>query len=155
MIADKRRRFSMWPDDIRNAVKKQQYHEVRFKVQRQIREMENNWWVQKAQEIQALSDSDNSKDFFAATNKINGPSSLGVRLVAGKDLTAIRDRWKEHFCELLNQTPMVNNDAITNLPQLSVKSHLDGPLTLEEITTAIGAMKKGKAAGPDGIPTEV
>ncbi|PFX18122.1 LINE-1 retrotransposable element ORF2 protein [Stylophora pistillata] len=71
-----------------------------------------------------------------------------------KDLAGIRDRWKEHFCELLNQTPSVNIDAIANLPQLSVKSHLDETPTLEDIATAIGAMKKGKAAGPDGIPAE-
>ena len=49
----------------------------------------------------------------------------------------------------------MNNDANTNLPQLSVKSHLEKSPTLEEIATAIGAMKKGKAAGPDGIPVEV
>ncbi|PFX13645.1 LINE-1 retrotransposable element ORF2 protein [Stylophora pistillata] len=133
---------------------------MRSKVQRRVREMENNWWIQKAQEIQALSDSNNSKAFFAATKKIYGPTSQGVRPVAGKDgtlhkdLAGIRDRWKEHFCELLNQTPSVNIDAIANLPQLSVKSHLDETPTLEDIATAIGAMKKGKAAGPDGIPAE-
>ena len=59
------------------------------------------------------------------------------------------------FCEFLNQTPLVNNDAVVNLPQLSVKSCLGRPLSLEETATGIvytvGAMKKGKAAGPDGI----
>lgn len=49
----------------------------------------------------------------------------------------------------------MNNDTIASLPQLSVKSHLDGPLTLEKVATAIGAMKKGKSAGPDGIPAKV
>ena len=49
----------------------------------------------------------------------------------------------------------MNGDAITNLPQLSVKSHLDEPPTLEETASDIGAVKKGKAAGPDGIPAEV
>ena len=37
---------------------------------------------------------------------------------------------------MLNQTPSLNNDAIVNLPLFLVKSHLDGPLTLEEITNA-------------------
>ena len=55
----------------------------------------------------------------------------------------------------MNQTPSVNNDAITNFPQLSVKSHLDEPPTLEETASDIGAIIKGKAAGPDGIPAEV
>ncbi|XP_022793399.1 craniofacial development protein 2-like [Stylophora pistillata] len=160
IIAEKRKRFSVWQNEISNAIKKQQYHEMRSKVQSRVSEMETNWWIQKAQEIQALSDSNNSKAFFAATKKIYGPTSQGVRPVAGKDgtlhkdLGGIRDRWKEHFCELLNQTPSVNIDTIANLPQLSVKSHLDETPTLEDIATAIGAMKKGKAAGPDGIPVE-
>ena len=53
-----------------------------------------------------------------------------------KDLAGIHDRWKEHFCEFLNQTPSVNNDLIVNLSQFSVKSRLGGPLSLEEIATA-------------------
>lgn len=160
MIAEKCKRFSVWQNEISNAIKKQQYHEMRFKVQRRVREMESIWWIQKAQEIQALSDSNNSKAFFAATKKIYGPTSQGVGPVAGKDgtlhkdLAGIRDRWKEHFCELLNQTPSMNIDTTVNLPQLSVKSHLNETPTLEDIATAIGAMKKGKAAGPDGIPAE-
>ena len=59
------------------------------------------------------------------------------------------------FLLVANLPASVNNDAITNLPQFSVKSHLEKSPTLEEIATAIGAMKKGKAAGPDGIPAEV
>lgn len=64
-----------------------QYHEVISKVQRRVREMENIWLVQRVQEIQALSDSNNSK----ATKKIYGPSSLGVRPVVGKDGTLFKD----------------------------------------------------------------
>ncbi|XP_022804723.1 uncharacterized protein LOC111341943 [Stylophora pistillata] len=160
MIAEKRKILSVWQNEISNAIKKHQYHEMRSKVQRRVREMENSWWIQKAQEIQALSDSNSSKAFFEATKKIYGPTSQGVRPVAGKDgtlykdLAGIRDRWKEHFCKLLNQTPLVNIDSIANLPQLSVKSHLDETPTLEDIATAIGAMKKGKAASPDGISAE-
>ena len=48
----------------------------------------------------------------------------------------------------MNQTPSVNNDAITNFPQLSVKSHLDEPPTLEETASDIGAIMKGKSCGP-------
>ncbi|PFX16641.1 Craniofacial development protein 2 [Stylophora pistillata] len=82
MFAEKRKRFSVWQNEISNAIKKQQYHEMRSK------------------------------------------------------------------------TPSVNIDAIASLPQLSVKSHLDETPTLEDIATAIGAMRKGKGAGPDGIPAE-
>ena len=43
MIAEKRRRLSIWQNDIRNAVNKQQYHGVRSVVPRRVREMENIW----------------------------------------------------------------------------------------------------------------
>ena len=161
MIAEKRKRFSVWQNDIRNESKKQQYHEMRSKVQHQVREMKNNWWEQKALEMQVLSDSNNSRAFFAATKKIYGPTSLGARPVAGKDgtlhkdMVGIRDRWREHFCELLNQNPSVNNAEVEKLPQFPVNDHLDEPPTPEEVVTAIRAMKNGKAVGPDGIPTEV
>ena len=161
MIAEKRKRFSVWQNDIRNKSKKQQYHEMRSKVQHRIRELKNKWWEQKALEMQVLSDSNNNRAFFAATKKTYGPTSQGVRPVAGKDgtlhkdIAGIRNRWREHFCELLNQNPSVDNAKVEKLPQLPVKCQLDDPPTLGEVATAISAMKNGKAVGPDGIPAEV
>lgn len=136
MIAEKRRRFSVWQNDIRNSVKKHQYHEVKSKVQCRVREMENNWWVRKAHEIQALYlISTTAKPSLQPLKRIYGPTFQDARAVAGKDrilrkdLTGIEDRWKES--DLLNQTTSVNNDAIMNMPQSSVKTHLEEPPTLD------------------------
>ena len=134
---------------------------MRSNVQQRIREMKTKWWEQKALEMQVLSDSNNTRAFFAATKKIYGPTSQGVRPAAGKDgtlhkdIAGIRNRWREHFCELLNQNPSVDNAEVEKLPQLPVKCQLDDPPTLGEVATAISAMKNGKAVGPDGIPAEV
>ena len=73
----------------------------------------------------------------------------------GATLTKKEDqlkRWAEHFEEILNR------DAPTNPPnippaelQLQVNT---GMPTKEEISKAIGKIKRGKAPGPDGIPPE-
>ena len=67
-----------------------------------------------------------------------------MRGILCKNFASIRDRLKKHFFELLNQTPSVNNDAIANLPLFLVKSHLDGPLALEEITNAEEALSESQ-----------
>lgn len=91
MIAEKRRKFAFWQNDIRNVTKKQQYHEMRSKVQHRVREMKKHWWEQKASEMQALHDTNNSRAFFAATKKICGPVSHGVRPVVDKDGVLLKD----------------------------------------------------------------
>lgn len=107
MIAEKHRKFAVWQNDIRNVTKKRQYHEMRSKVQHHVREMKNHWWEQKASEMQALRDTNNSRAFFAAAKTVYGPVSQGVRPAVDKDGVLLKDiagicnRWREHFCELL------------------------------------------------------
>lgn len=114
MIGEKRRRFSAWQTDIRNEEMKQKYHQVRTAVQRRVREMKNDWWEQKAMELQVLSNTDNNRA-FCSYKKDLWVTSQGVRPVVGRvgsllvaqDMAGIRDRWREHFNELLNHNPSV------------------------------------------------
>ncbi|VDP10949.1 unnamed protein product [Heligmosomoides polygyrus] len=61
----------------------------------------------------------------------------------------VRKRWEEYFKGLLNE----------EFPRREVEEEqpTEGPLpswTQEEVRNAIGKMKLGKAAGPDGVPVE-
>ena len=62
------------------------------------------------------------------------------------------NQWIEHFTDLLNRpTPEEQHNisqAEVHLPICVEK------LSKEEIKKAIRTLKNGKAAGPDGIPTE-
>ena len=61
-----------------------------------------------------------------------------------KDLAGIHDDGKNIFVSSWIR-PLVNNDAVVNLPQLSVKSCVGGPLSLEEISTATVSVPWRKA----------
>ena len=72
-----------------------------------------------------------------------------------KDKDDIKDCWKEHFSNLLNQPSTVDKAALEQIPQLQLHQQLADLPTLPEVKSAIKTMKSGKAAGSDGIPAEV
>lgn len=161
LVNEKRSKFAAWQNDFRNREKQKAYHSIRTDVQRRVRRMQNEWWTQKAKELQSLADQNKTRDFFAETRKLYGPLSHGSvpvqdkNGVLHKDKDAIRDCWKEHFSSLLNQTSTVDDTALQKVPQLPIHLQLGEEPTLDELKSAIRAMKSGKAAGADGIPAEV
>ena len=60
-------------------------------------------------------------------------------------------RWREHFEELLNGTPVTQPPTIEEGLNLAINT---GPITKQEITQAINKIKNRKAPGPDKIPPE-
>ena len=157
----KRSALRVWQSDYRNKQKRSQYHDNRSKVQNKVRRLKNDWWVRKSEEIQTLADKNCTREFFAATRKLYGPSSIGARPIAVKDGTIckekeqIKARWGEHFGELLNQETPVNENVLDKIPQLQTNESLALPPTIDELRKAIKTAKQGKAAGPDGIPAEI
>ncbi|VDP51109.1 unnamed protein product [Schistosoma mattheei] len=78
-----------------------------------------------------------------------------VKNKAGEVITNIeeqRNRWVEHFKELLNRPAPLNPPNIEAAPT-DLPSNV-GPPTIEEISMAIRQIKSGKAAGPNNIPEE-
>ena len=63
-----------------------------------------------------------------------------------------RQRWTEHFKELLNRPPPLVRPDIP--PADSLLKVNTNPPTKGEVLKALKNMKNGKAAGPDGIPPE-
>ncbi|VDP20283.1 unnamed protein product [Schistosoma margrebowiei] len=98
------------------------------------------------------------KQLYDTTKKLAGKYSKPERAVKDKkdrpitEIQQQRNRWIEHFEELLNRPAPMNplhiEAAHTDLP-------IDiNPPTKEEIRMAIRQIKNGKAAGPDNIPAE-
>ena len=76
------------------------------------------------------------------------------RLLRGRG--RIRERWVQLFSSLLNaKSDKLDPDISKRLPQHPVASALGIEPTGEEITTAMKAMAKAKAMGPDGLPAEL
>ena len=72
-----------------------------------------------------------------------------------KEPTLIKERWAQHFNQLLNRQSTISEDAIAVVPQRQVIKELDKPPTVDETIKAIKQLSSGKAPGEDGIPPEV
>ena len=87
----------------------QKWKELRSRAQRELRQTENKWWTDKANEIQLYADTYETQAFYDAIKAAYGPRHHSVHPVRAKDgVTLIKDhqgilsRWAEHLSELLN-----------------------------------------------------
>ena len=71
------------------------------------------------------------------------------------DQQGILDRWVEHLSQLLNQMNPIDPQFADCLPSLPLLDSLDTTPTFDEIQAACKSLKNNKAAGPDGIPSEI
>lgn len=152
--------------DFENNPRSQQ-KEARFKAlksqaQTGLRNMKNQWWIQKAQEIQGYADRNQTREFYKATRAIYGPmSNPPVPLKSADNSTTLRDdeeilnRWAEHFQSLLNRPSRADDDALSAMPRFRLRLEMTALPTLQELDNALDSMKNNKAAGPDGIPAEL
>ena len=149
-------------NDTSSCSKKKKHREAKAQVQRATREMKNKWLIDKSKELQSLFDKNDLRGFFSGTRAIYGPCSHGLAPLRSKDGTQllktnskILDRWKEHFEELLNRNPVIDQDVLEQLPRHPIDTSLEAIPTLEDVEKAILSMKNNKASGPDNIPAEI
>ena len=135
---------------------------VKAKVQREIRAMKDKWWNDKAKKLQDMSDKHGLHGLYTRLEAICGPKSNEVGPVLSADgcqlYTNIEDitaRWKEHFCNLLNQQGEADPRACHKKEQRETKEELSDPITGDEGVKAIKSTRGGKALGQDGIPAEL
>ena len=67
----------------------------------------------------------------------------------------VRERWHEHFSEVLNITSTFSQQVMDELPIRRPHTELDYPPTKEELLTALGKLKLKKAGGKSGILPEL
>ena len=149
-------------NDTNSISKKKKHREEKAQVQRATREMKNKWLIDKSSELQSLYEKGDMRGFFSGTRAIYGPCSHGLAPLRSKDGTqllktnsAILGRWKEHFEELLNRNPVIDQDVLEQLPLHPIDTTLEDVPTLEDVEKAIFSMKNNKASGPDNIPAEI
>ena len=138
------------------------YASLRSQVQSSLHRMKNDWWQNKAKEIQEYADNHDPRNFYNSIKAVFGPakgrnvpvlSADGTTLIKNKQ--EILKRWSEHFSELLNRINPADYDIINQLPSLPPVSELDNEPSLVEVLAAIKDLKNNKAPGPDGIPGEI
>lgn len=162
LLNEGRSAFVDWQNNPNCSSRRDRYKDLKAKAQRELRNMQNQWWERKADEVQLYADSNNSKMLFSAIKAIYGPSASGTApLLSADGTTIIKDkegiiaRWEEHFSQLLNRPSNVDQAALEQIPQKPTQEGLDLPPTEDEVKTAIKQMNCGKAPGKDGLPAEL
>ena len=118
-----------------------------------------------ATELEEAASKGQQREVWAEIKKISGKSKINrvsyVRDKKGKMITDPqnqKDRWKEHFTELLNPPlSSVNLDDLDNVPEQPNFGYLsctDGPPTRDEISDSLKNLKNHKSPGVGGITNE-
>ena len=135
-------------------------HLNRKEVQRRIRTMKNDWFLARASEAETYHKQKKLGEFYATIRQVHGPRSRNttqIKSKQGKLLTTpeeIKDRWVEHFSDLLNISVETDESILEEFDPLPVKQDLDQPISEHELDKALKNTKLGKSPGPDGILPE-
>ena len=112
-------------NDINSTAKRDKYISSRRNVQSKLRQIQDKWLSDKADEIQKYADTHDMKRFYNALNDIYGPKSSGSSPLLSKDGTTritekvkILERWVEHFHSVLNRQYLKDIWLNINLFQL-------------------------------------
>ncbi|KAK4328318.1 hypothetical protein Pmani_001262 [Petrolisthes manimaculis] len=159
LIDQKRTALMDFKKDPKSTAKKAAYQQKKAIVQRETRRLKNKWWTDKAKEIQGLADRNDTRGFFSATKAVYGPSTHGQAPLRSKDgtnllktKTEINARWKEHFEDLLNTNPVIDEEEVLGvLPEHDLAENLAITPTLEETKQAIHSLKNNKAPDDNSV----
>jgi len=99
-----------WINDKSNASKTAAHTSARSAAQRSLRQIKEQWWLNKAVELQQAADRRYLEAFYGGLRAVYGTrdsSSIAVRSLNGTtlitDRAGILNRWAEHFQSVLNQ----------------------------------------------------
>ena len=142
----------------RKAAAHKDYELAKKEVKKSAKCDKQNYIEALAQEAQEAAGKNNLKDLYMTTKKLAGKfrqTNTQIRDKQGRLLTTKEEqhqRWTEHFRELLNRPPPVQE--IEFPPAAHMLNINSAPPTRSEVRKAIKALRRGKAAWPDDIPAE-
>ena len=131
----------------------------RATVQRKLRWVENNWWAEKAAQIQSYANINDTKSFYEALKGVYGPRRFSLHPVRSTDGVLIKNkelilaRWTEYLQNLLNKVHTTDPGFLDDLPTLPIIPRFDDPPSFEEVVR--NSLIDNKTAGPDKIPAQV
>lgn len=148
---------------LRSAHCNQERNALHQVLKRKVRELKNEWWLAKAQDLQRLADTNQTARFFESLRTIYGPRCKKTAPVYSRDKTTkltdpseVLLRWAEHFNEVLNPGSQgADLNYINSLDALPISSDLETPPSYEEFHNALNRLKNGKSPGYDSLPSEV
>ena len=110
-------------NDKSNTIKADAYRTCKQQAQKSLRGMQNNWWKDRATELQDSADKRDFKTFYQGLKKVYGPTHKASSAIKSKEgvlLTEpveILNRWAEHFKGVLNQDSAFDMSLLQDIPQ--------------------------------------
>ena len=111
-------------------------------------------------DVQEAHSMNESRKFYKAINDAKKSFHARVSVCRRKDgslvcdKNGVLDRWKEHFCELLNDGADGVISHVRRPYERDDGKEFDPP-SLDEVAAAISGLKNNKAPGLDGLPAEL
>ena len=135
-----------------------EYNELRRSVKHQLKRDKRNYYKNLAAEAELASAQNRMRDVYNITKKLSGKTMKSSSRIRNKEGDFIdspeeaKDRWVEHFSEILNRPPPEEEASIEPSEPLDINTD---PPPIGEIKEAIRGLKNNKSAGPDNIVAEI
>ena len=161
LIAERSKIKQRCPSDGFN---RSEYSLANKRVKKSCKKDDENWALRVAADLEAASAHGQQREVWQRIRSLSGKKSrksTAVRDKTGKlisDPAAQRERWGEHFSELLN--PATGNvdlsdlDSLETVPCFLHLSDSDTPPSRAEISEALLSLKNHKSPGVDEITNE-
>ncbi|CAH8442066.1 unnamed protein product [Schistosoma haematobium] len=133
--------------------------QIRSRLRKSLRNDREQWWAMKAKEMEKAATIGNTRQLYRLIKETGINKSSVSEIISEKDDTLIcsqsrrLERWAEHFREQFNWP-----SATLQLPSIPRQCEWTievGPPTLDEVQKAIANLKRGRAASPDALASEV
>ena len=120
--------------------------------------MEDNWWSDKAEKLQAFADAGDTRGFYQPPKivyRLKGTQSNPVLATSGPTLLTERsetlETWEVNFNQLLNHTNNAGDSIIKRIPPWSILHGADDKLRLDEVEAVKEILARKKSLELDVI----
>lgn len=140
-----------------------EYRRICNKVRRSARKDKNYWVKEQCKAIETSANENKSKQVYQLVKKVKGCGAHSrISIIKDKNGNVLQDkddvmgRWTEYCAELYSEDRQFT-DLVTEMAKESPPSNESDnfPILLSEVQWAVRKLKSGKAAGSDGIVSEV
>ena len=122
-LIDRCNAFEELQNDETSQSKKDHFNYLKSKAQRELQQIQDSWWNNKANKVQQFANSNNFKEFFSFLKAvfshscpITPPFLSSDSITLPKDRESITEQWMEHFSNLLNRPSTVVPTALELIP---------------------------------------
>ena len=121
-----------WIRDKSLTAKKIAYTSLRQSMQAKLRSLKENWWMKKAEDLQAAADEHDMKRLYPGLKSVLGSQSRSTTPIFSHDGSTLLTKhevilqyWADHFNLVLNRSSVVDDTVLDDIPQLECESFSD------------------------------